>query len=147
MAQADKLVDPATCDVKKTQSEQAGGSQASTTPTTTESTETTPATTEPTTTSPSNSTGASESSPAAEAKTAIQRATDCVTDIKSLDLPIGWAEANRPDTAAGWIAKFSGWVVTVFALLLGAPFWFDTLSKLARLRNTGKPEGTGTKSE
>ena len=65
-----------------------------------------------------------------------------MTDIKSLDLPIGWAEANRPDTAAGWIAKFSGWVVTVFALLLGAPFWFDTLSKLARLRNTGKPEGT-----
>ena len=28
VAQADKLVDPATCDVKKTQSEQAGGSQA-----------------------------------------------------------------------------------------------------------------------
>ena len=28
VAQADKLVDPATCDVKKTQSEQAGGSQS-----------------------------------------------------------------------------------------------------------------------
>jgi hypothetical protein len=31
-------------------------------------------------------------------------------------------------------------VITVFALMLGAPFWFDTLSKLARLRTTGKPE-------
>jgi hypothetical protein len=26
--------------------------------------------------------------------------------------------------------------------MLGAPFWFDTLSKLARLRTTGNPEGT-----
>lgn len=147
VAQADKLVDPATCDVKKTQSEQAGGSQASTTPTTTESTETTPATTEPTTTSPSNSTGASESSPAAEAKTAIQRASDCVAAVKALGLPLGWAQENRPDTGWSWFAKFGGIVITVFALMLGAPFWFDTLSKLARLRATGKPEGTGTKSE
>jgi hypothetical protein len=162
VAEAAKLVDPATCDVKKTQSGQAGGSPTSTTTPGTESTETTPATTEPTettptttestttaptTTSPSNSTGASESNPAAQAKTAIQRASDCVTAVKALQLPLGWGQENRPNTAGGWFAKFGGIVITVFALMLGAPFWFDTLSKLARLRATGKPEGTGTKSE
>jgi len=75
-------------------------------------------------------------------KSKLEQATDCVADLESLGLPIGWADENRPDTVEGWIAKIPGWVVTVFALLLGAPFWFDTLSKLARLRITGKPEGT-----
>ena len=109
VAQADKLVDPATCDVP---------------------------------TSPTEA-----SSPAEEAKTPIQRASDCVAAVKALGLPLGWAEENRPDSGLGWFAKFGGIVITVFALMLGAPFWFDTLNKLARLRATGKPEGTGTKSE
>ena len=98
-------------------------------------------------TSPSSSTGAPASDPAEEAKTAIQRASDCVAAVKALGLPLGWAEENRPDSGLGWFAKFGGIVITVFALMLGAPFWFDTLNKLARLRATGKPEGTGTKSE
>ena len=67
--------------------------------------------------------------------------------VKALGLPLGWGQENRPDTGWGWPAKFGGIVITVFALMLGAPFWFDTLSKLARLRATGKPEGTGTKSD
>jgi len=33
-----------------------------------------------------------------------------------------------------------GWLLTIAAISLGAPFWFDTLSRLARLRGTGKPE-------
>jgi hypothetical protein len=74
-------------------------------------------------------------------KSKLEQATECVTKLKSLALPIGWAEENQA-TGWGWAAKAGGWAVTVFALLLGAPFWFDTLSKLARLRNTGKPEGT-----
>jgi hypothetical protein len=30
--------------------------------------------------------------------------------------------------------------VTILAISLGAPSWFDTLSRLSRLRGTGKPE-------
>jgi hypothetical protein len=30
--------------------------------------------------------------------------------------------------------------LTVLAISLGAPFWFDTLSRFSRLRSTGKPE-------
>ena len=51
-------------------------------------------------------------------------------------------EANRPDSTCGWARQGVGIIITAFALMLGAPFWFDTLSKLARLHTTGKPEGT-----
>jgi hypothetical protein len=37
--------------------------------------------------------------------------------------------------------KLLGWLVTAFAVSFGAPFWFDALSKLGSLRNTGtKPQ-------
>jgi len=39
--------------------------------------------------------------------------------------------------------KVVGLLITMIAASLGAPFWYDTLSKLANLRSTGaKPEGT-----
>jgi hypothetical protein len=42
----------------------------------------------------------------------------------------------------GWQALL-GWVITVFALSAGAPFWFDLLKRVVNLRNTGlKPSGT-----
>jgi hypothetical protein len=80
-------------------------------------------------------------------KVSLEDAARCVTEVKALGLPVGWAASNRPDSALGWVAKVLGIVVTVFALMLGAPFWFDTLSKLARLRNTGKPEGTAATTD
>ena len=42
--------------------------------------------------------------------------------------------------AATIIRTLGGWLLTVAAISLGAPFWFDTLSRLSRLRSTGKPE-------
>lgn len=68
----------------------------------------------------------------------------CVTGqlakLKAEALPIGW-----PDPAFGspWsiILKIIGWGVTAFAVSFGAPFWFEALSKLGSLRNTGtRPE-------
>jgi len=43
-----------------------------------------------------------------------------------------------------WIAyllkeRLGGWVITILAVSLGAPFWFDTLSKFMNVRNAGKP--------
>ena len=35
-----------------------------------------------------------------------------------------------------------GWLATILALMLGAPFWFDVLGRFAKLRNTGNREGT-----
>jgi hypothetical protein len=37
--------------------------------------------------------------------------------------------------------KLLGLLVTAFAICLGAPFWFDLLNRLVRLRSTGVKEG------
>lgn len=35
--------------------------------------------------------------------------------------------------------RFGGWLITILAVSLGAPFWFDTLSRIMNVRNAGKP--------
>jgi hypothetical protein len=37
------------------------------------------------------------------------------------------------------LAKLAGLALTIGAVMLGAPFWFDLLSKLMRVRSTGAP--------
>jgi hypothetical protein len=44
---------------------------------------------------------------------------------------------------AGGLETFFGWVLTALAVMLGAPFWFDLLSKLISLRGTGTKISTG----
>ncbi|MGY3054165.1 hypothetical protein ACVWYG_002368 [Pedobacter sp. UYEF25] len=41
-----------------------------------------------------------------------------------------------PNQSGGW-ETFFGWIITALAIMLGAPFWFDLLSKLISLRGTG----------
>jgi hypothetical protein len=62
-----------------------------------------------------------------------------VDDIEELKLPIGWDDAN---TRGNFWGRLAGWLVTVAAITLGAPFWFDVLGKLSRLRGAGNREGT-----
>lgn len=53
-------------------------------------------------------------------------------------LGLGWESGYN-----GWqiLIAFAGWLVTALAISLGAPFWFDLLSKLVQLRGTGpRPE-------
>ncbi len=39
----------------------------------------------------------------------------------------------------GWFAlKIAGWLLTALALSLGAPFWFDTLNKVMKLKSSGE---------
>lgn len=64
---------------------------------------------------------------------------DQVDKIQQLKLPIGWDEANTQDD---FLARLVGWLITAAALMLGAPFWFDVLGKLSRLRGSGNREGT-----
>ena len=40
---------------------------------------------------------------------------------------------------ADWFAVVCGWLVTAFAVMLGAPFWFDVLNKFMIIRSTVKP--------
>lgn len=80
-----------------------------------------------------------------------ETAGECIDQVKQLNIPLGWSKKSTPSSWEEDFAKFGGLLLTVFALLLGAPFWFDTLSKLAQLRGTGRaspdpstPEGATT---
>lgn len=66
-------------------------------------------------------------------------------DIKALQLPVGWTGGGEDDPRAFPdsinVTKILGLLLTALAVSFGAPFWFDALGKVGRLRATGKPEG------
>jgi hypothetical protein len=72
------------------------------------------------------------------APTPAEIAGKCLDEVKQLGLPLGWTKQSSPSNFVNGLAKVLGLLLTAFALLLGAPFWFDTLSKVAQLRGTGR---------
>ncbi len=75
-------------------------------------------------------------------------------ELDRLGLPIGWADGwpgpEREEGQALWsyvgenpwdgaVAPIVGWLITVLAISLGAPFWFDVLNKFMVIRSTVKP--------
>jgi hypothetical protein len=71
----------------------------------------------------------------------LNAAADAVDQAHNIGIPLGWRGAAVPKGSVGGIAQAAlGWLVTILAISLGAPFWFDTLSRLSRLRSSGKPE-------
>ena len=75
----------------------------------------------------------------AEVEQAVTETRTCLDQIEELTLPIGWSAANDDVSAKSIV----GWLITFFAVSLGAPFWFDALGRLARLRTSGTPPATG----
>jgi hypothetical protein len=66
---------------------------------------------------------------------AVQQLEPFATLFGYLDYP-GVASS----TFAGWAAlKLTGELITVFAILQGAPFWFQLLTRLVNLRSSGPP--------
>jgi hypothetical protein len=87
----------------------------------------------------------------AGAATLQQHEQAAVAAIAFIDtsLPVGWPDGQvfRVDTGggrfafwwtsgSGW-ALFPGWLVTAVAALFGAPFWFDALQTVVRLKGAG----------
>ena len=78
-------------------------------------------------------------------------------EIQKLAYPVGWNEYEKQilndipgvnmyelyslPWAAIWawfyLGKMVGWLITAFAAMQGAPFWFDTLKKLVNVRSSG----------
>jgi hypothetical protein len=56
--------------------------------------------------------------------------------LESLELPIGWVEAQIPDKPEGWVVRVVGWLLTGLAVSQGGPFWFDVLRKLVNVRSS-----------
>jgi len=72
--------------------------------------------------------------------------------LRQAGVPLGWSPAVLPSMfSERWLNYLLipvGWLVTALACTLGAPFWFDMLGKLVRLRGSGgRPEGTGTSGD
>ena len=65
-----------------------------------------------------------------------------VPDDLLASFPLGW-EGVSDWGVEGWIAHLFGWLFTAVAVSLGAPFWFDLLSRVAKLRGTGRRPGGG----
>jgi hypothetical protein len=71
--------------------------------------------------------------------------------LSDISLPIGWTQANikqqigfvpSPNTGITPFFRFvraiPGWIISGIAIAMGAPFWFDLISKITNVRNTGK---------
>lgn len=72
-------------------------------------------------------------------KKAGEEAESAVDDLAALSLPIFWTEEkNRPDTRDEWLLAAFGWLISIAAVSLGAPFWFDALGKISNLRMAGR---------
>ena len=68
--------------------------------------------------------------------------TSAQAQINALKLPIGWPKdmsAAKTDFKEHWFYDLAGWVLTAFAVSVGAPFWFDMLNRLIVIRSTVKP--------
>jgi hypothetical protein len=66
-------------------------------------------------------------------------ANHAVSQLQSLPLPVGWGHLHWHLRTWDNLWHVFGWLMSLLAVSLGAPFWFDTLSRVARIRGTGAP--------
>ncbi|HSV10602.1 MAG TPA: hypothetical protein VLI68_07535 [Hanamia sp.] len=63
-----------------------------------------------------------------------------IDSLQVLNLPLGWKAANVKDlkTFTDYSVKhIAGWLATILAIILAAPFWFDILNKISNLHGSG----------
>lgn len=64
----------------------------------------------------------------------IQSLSQTVNKLDNLGIPLGWKEWPKHGE---WPTKILGLLVTLLAVSLGAPFWFDVLSRFVNIRAAG----------
>lgn len=75
-----------------------------------------------------------------ESDTSLTRIKEIQTELQQLRIPMGWDKSQIP-SGWGWLTKIFGWILTILAISLGAPFWFEVLNKFVNLRSAGsKPK-------
>lgn len=89
---------------------------------------------------------------------AMATARSARADLDAIGMPLGWKDAQgawlgiqgvqmcKREVATdcvpsgySYLRMLLGWLVTAFAVMLGAPFWFDVLNKFMVIRSTVKP--------
>ena len=72
---------------------------------------------------------------------AKENAANALAALSDLAVPVGWTHYNQAPNSApsgwDWPEMVLGWVITAFATLFGAPFWFDMLQQFVRLKGSG----------
>ncbi len=76
-----------------------------------------------------------------------KQAVDTTAATLAMYIPFGWNHEAKADLEKNPVRKTGGLLITIFAVCLGAPFWFDLLGKVANLRNSIKPETTAQKEK
>jgi hypothetical protein len=76
----------------------------------------------------------------ANAQPAASGRTVTDTQLGQLGQLVGW-QAVVDWSALAWLERLVGWVLTICAVSLGAPFWFDTLNRIVNIRAAGKNPG------
>jgi hypothetical protein len=87
-----------------------------------------------------------EAAPLSTAETSLQKIEYVQKELQKLPLPLGWYEV--PKEFEDWVMKLLGILFTAIAVSLGAPFWFDFLDKILKIRpgQSGKrPENASQK--
>jgi len=70
-----------------------------------------------------------------ELDTRVTAVQDSLSKVQGLGVAIGFGwKAKDFD----WRTAIPGWLLTAFAISLGAPFWFDILNKVISVRSAGK---------
>jgi hypothetical protein len=65
------------------------------------------------------------------ARDRLENAADDVASVAKIGVPMGWSGDAKPNwDGTGWVTTLFGWLLTILAIPLGAPFWFDTLGRL-----------------
>lgn len=85
---------------------------------------------------------ASASSAAGTYQADVKLIAETYHQLDGLGLALGWSSLGvngLPHDPLGWLNKFLGWALSIFAVSLGAPFWFDILNRLVVVRSTVKP--------
>jgi len=76
--------------------------------------------------------------------------------LNQLSQILGWTKSETCDSEGGsnrarccmqWLERILGWILTIVAVSLGAPFWFDVLNKFMRVRNAGDAPDETPKSK
>jgi len=60
---------------------------------------------------------------------------------KTIQPLLGWSGGTDWSDPIATMTRVAGWLVTVFAVSLGAPFWFDVLNKIVNVRWAGRRPG------
>lgn len=73
-------------------------------------------------------------------KQAAENLAKANTELTSAGIELGWK--NIPDGIGEYISKLFGLMISILAISLGAPFWFDILSRVMQVRAAGiSPRG------